>query len=75
MKTSHKSDELKKKRGCPQIGYLWNDTREHEEIRQEVIDTLSANKQFYSQLIGFKIYYFKSFIPGGYTLLGLCGLV
>jgi hypothetical protein len=23
MKTSHKSDELKKKKGGPQIGYLW----------------------------------------------------
>ena len=26
-------------------------------------------------IIGFKIYYFKSFIAGGYTLLGRCGLV
>jgi len=34
------------------ISEYLNDTQEeHEQIRQEVIDTLSANKRFYSQLI------------------------
>ena len=37
------------------ISEYFNDTQEeHEQIRQEVIDTVSANKQFYSQLINGK---------------------
>ena len=37
------------------ISEYLNDTQEeHEQIRQEVIDTLSANKQLYSQLINGK---------------------
>jgi len=43
---------------------------------------MAISKQKFSKLvctiletIGFKIYYFKSFIAGGYTLLGRGGLV